>query len=54
MKASVYMSAVRKQKRRICMAYGKKRKRLAADLAVFISRYQASAMEDWYANMERR
>ena len=48
MKPSVYMSAVRKFRRKIRGTYGKKRKRRVQELCTFINRNQQAAQEAWF------
>ena len=50
MKYTVYTSAVRKLRRRVSGSWGKKRKRIAAELTAFIHKHQQSALDDWYNN----
>jgi len=49
MKYTVYISAVRKRRRKLARAWGRKRQRMAQDLTSFVSKHQDDALKDWYS-----
>jgi hypothetical protein len=48
MKYTVYISAVRKRRRKLARAWGRKRQLMAQDLTTFVRRHQEDALNDWY------